>query len=59
MGTEQGKLLGARRPAHDGPSAGMHCPPAELDAMLDEYYALRGWDGDGVPTPARLSTLGL
>jgi aldehyde:ferredoxin oxidoreductase len=27
--------------------------------MLDDYYALRGWDADGVPTRARLATLGL
>ncbi|MBI2158713.1 MAG: aldehyde ferredoxin oxidoreductase family protein, partial [Candidatus Rokubacteria bacterium] len=46
-------------PIPDGPSAGAFCPPEELDAMLDEYYALRGWDGDGVPTPARLAALGL
>jgi aldehyde:ferredoxin oxidoreductase len=46
-------------PIPEGPSAGMHCPPAELEAMLDEYYALRGWDGDGVPTRARLASLGL
>ncbi len=46
-------------PIPDGPSAGMHCPPAELDTMLDEYYRLRGWDADGVPTPARLAALGL
>lgn len=46
-------------PIPGGPSAGMHCPPAELDAMLDDYYALRGWDGDGVPTPARLAALSL
>jgi aldehyde:ferredoxin oxidoreductase len=46
-------------PIPDGPSAGMHCPPAELAAMLDEYYALRGWDGEGVPTRARLDALGL
>jgi aldehyde:ferredoxin oxidoreductase len=46
-------------PIPDGPSAGMHCPPAELDAMLDRYYALRGWDADGVPTPDRLSALAL
>jgi aldehyde:ferredoxin oxidoreductase len=45
-------------PIPDGPSAGMYCPPAELDAMLDEYYRLRGWDAAGVPTPARLATLG-
>jgi aldehyde:ferredoxin oxidoreductase len=46
-------------PIPDGPSAGAHCPPEELGLMLDRYYALRGWDGDGVPTPARLSALGL
>ena len=46
-------------PIPEGPSAGMYCPPAELDAMLDDYYALRGWDADGVPTRARLSALGL
>jgi aldehyde:ferredoxin oxidoreductase len=37
----------------------MYCPPDELRAMLDAYYALRGWDDDGVPTPARLASLGL
>jgi len=46
-------------PIPDGPSVGMHCPPAELAGMLDRYYALRGWDADGVPTAARLAALGL
>ena len=46
-------------PIPDGPSAGMYCPPPELAAMLDEYYALRGWDADGVPTKERLASLGL
>jgi aldehyde:ferredoxin oxidoreductase len=46
-------------PIPDGPSAGMHCPPDELSAMLDRYYALRGWDSNGVPTPERLAALGL
>jgi aldehyde:ferredoxin oxidoreductase len=46
-------------PIPEGPSAGMYCPPAELSAMLDAYYALRGWDADGVPTPGRLDALGL
>ena len=46
-------------PIPEGPSAGMYCPPAELDAMLDAYYALRGWDADGVPSRSRLSSLGL
>jgi aldehyde:ferredoxin oxidoreductase len=46
-------------PIPEGPSAGMFCPPAELDAMLDEYYRLRGWDAHGIPTAARLAALGL
>ncbi len=46
-------------PIPEGPSAGMHCPPAELSEMLDTYYDLRGWDADGVPAPARLASLGL
>ncbi len=46
-------------PIPEGPSAGMHCPPDELGAMLDAYYALRGWDADGVPTASRLATLDL
>ena len=44
-------------PIPDGPSAGMYCPPAELDTMLDAYYQLRGWNADGVPTRARLANL--
>jgi aldehyde:ferredoxin oxidoreductase len=46
-------------PIPDGPSAGAYCPPDELSAMLDEYYALRGWDGEGIPTASRLATLDL
>jgi aldehyde:ferredoxin oxidoreductase len=46
-------------PIPEGPSAGMSCPPDELNAMLDEYYGLRGWDAAGVPTRERLATLGL
>lgn len=46
-------------PIPAGPSAGMYCPPDELAAMLDEYYRLRGWDGDGVPTRERLAALGV
>ena len=46
-------------PIPDGPSKGMYCPPEELDRMLDEYYDLRGWTPDGIPTPERLRDLGL
>jgi len=31
----------------------------ELDKMLPEYYKLRGWDEQGVPTPEKLQQLGL
>ncbi len=31
----------------------------DFDAMLDRYYALRGWDGDGIPRPETLRRLGL
>lgn len=46
-------------PIPEGPSQGAHCPPEELDRMLDEYYALRGWSKDGVPTEGKLKALGL
>jgi len=31
----------------------------EMDAMLPEYYELRGWDGEGRPTDETLGRLGL
>ena len=30
-----------------------------LGTMLDRYYAMRGWDKAGIPTPAKLKELGL
>ncbi len=30
-----------------------------LQIMLDEYYALRGWTADGIPTPEKLRELGI
>ena len=46
-------------PVPEGMHQGMHCPPDELGGMLDEYYALRGWTTDGVPTAERLHSLEL
>jgi len=46
-------------PIPAGPSKGRFCPPEELSKMLDRYYELRGWDRNGVPTPEKLSELGL
>ena len=34
-------------------------PPDRLRAMIDEYYALRGLDASGTPTPATLTKAGL
>src|SRR5919109_4954458 len=42
-----------------GPSKGRYCPADELDRMLDEFYALRHWSGDGVPTREHLMALAL
>jgi aldehyde:ferredoxin oxidoreductase len=43
-------------PIPNGPSKGhVH----RLDVLLPEYYAVRGWDSEGVPTPETLSKLGL
>jgi len=46
-------------PIPEGPSAGMVITAEHLDLMLDEYYAYRGWDNNGIPTRERLEMLGL
>jgi len=46
-------------PIPAGPSKGMYTPRAEFETMLNEYYQLRGWDGNGIPTTAKLRELGL
>jgi len=46
-------------PIREGPSAGQLISQSDLDAMLDEYYEVRGWDKDGKPTAAKLKELGL
>jgi aldehyde:ferredoxin oxidoreductase len=43
-------------PIKTGPSKG---EVNHLDQMLPEYYRLRGWDEQGVPTPDRLKELSL
>ena len=42
------------KPLVGGPADG-HV--VELEPMLDEYYAIMGWDSQGIPTPERLSSL--
>ena len=48
------RLLSVRQRDDIGP-----VDPAALERMLAEYYALRGWDGSGVPTRKRRKALGL
>jgi aldehyde:ferredoxin oxidoreductase len=43
-------------PLPEGPGKG-HV--VELDLMLPEFYRLRGWDDNGVPTDSTLASLGL
>ncbi|MCX8204140.1 MAG: orotidine 5'-phosphate decarboxylase [Candidatus Nezhaarchaeota archaeon] len=45
-----------KEPLPDGPSKGQ---VVELDRLLDEYYALRGWDYLGRPSEKKLASLGL
>ena len=46
-------------PIKAGASKGQIISQAALDEMLDEYYAERGWDNNGTPTPAKLKELGI
>ncbi|HEA65514.1 hypothetical protein LCGC14_1575910 [marine sediment metagenome] len=43
-------------PLAEGPSKGNVC---KLEKMKQEYYQLRGWDDQGVPTEKKLRELGL
>lgn len=46
-------------PIPDGPSQGWLCTNDDLQKMLDEYYKLRGWDENGIPTKETLQRLKL
>jgi aldehyde:ferredoxin oxidoreductase len=43
-------------PMPDGLSQGQK---VDMDALLDDYYAVMGWDRNGVPTPLKLQELNL
>ncbi len=43
----------------DGPSKGAVVTQSELDLLLDDYYQVRGWSLQGVPTKEKLQELGL
>jgi aldehyde:ferredoxin oxidoreductase len=46
-------------PISDGPAAGSHIDAEQFDALLDAYYAARGWNHEGLPTVATLERLDL
>ena len=41
-------------PLPDGPAKGQFIGEENLNRMIDEYYACRGWDSAGVPTESTL-----
>jgi len=43
----------------DGPAAGIKISHEDYNKVLAEYYALRGWDSEGRPTPEKLRQLGI
>jgi len=43
----------------EGPSKGSFVSQEELDLLLDDYYEVRGWNKEGVPTPEKLKELGM
>ena len=45
-----------KEPIPEGPSKGQI---VKLDVMLDDYYRLRGWDNEGMPTLDTAKRLGL
>jgi len=48
-----------REPLPDGPAKGQFIGEKNLNRMIDEYYACRGWDSAGVPTASTLQKYGL
>jgi aldehyde:ferredoxin oxidoreductase len=46
-------------PLPDGPAQGQLFGREGLETMKDEYYALRGWDNQGVPLPETLERYGV
>jgi aldehyde:ferredoxin oxidoreductase len=43
----------------EGIAKGAHVTQKEFDIGLDDYYAVRGWTKDGIPTEAKLKELDL
>ncbi|MEM2738198.1 MAG: aldehyde ferredoxin oxidoreductase C-terminal domain-containing protein, partial [Candidatus Bathyarchaeia archaeon] len=47
------------QPHLDGPSKGKIVTREMLNKMLDDYYKLRGWNKDGIPTEEKKRELNL
>ena len=45
-----------KEPMPEGPAKGR---VSQLETMLPQYYEIRGWTPDGVPSPDKLRQLGL
>lgn len=43
----------------DGPAKGHRISQSDMTVMRSQYYAARGWDETGIPTPATLKRLNL
>lgn len=43
----------------EGPAKGSFVSQEELDLLLDDYYEVRGWTNDGIPTLEKLNELGM
>jgi len=46
-------------PVPDGPAKGKMITQAQIESLLDDYYKLRGWTPDGLPTKEKLVELKL
>ncbi len=46
-------------PIPKGPTKGKFIKLEDFNEMLNQYYRIRGWDNNGVPTKEKLSELGL
>jgi aldehyde:ferredoxin oxidoreductase len=57
--TRADDTLPQRLLAEPRPTGGAAKVLPDLDAMLAEYYQVRGWTADGAPSTARLEALGL
>lgn len=61
VGRKDDHLMGkwGEEPVPNGSYKGERIDPEKWEEMLDEYYRLRGWNKNGVPTREKLKELGL